>query len=55
MVVDSIPDKRIIWVVGEGCFQERLDAAEVEVARVDSDTETCEIIVKILPTTTRTE
>ena len=54
-VVDLIPDKRIVWVVGKGCFQERLDAAEVEVARVDSDTKSREIGVEILPTATRAE
>ena len=55
MVVDSIPDKRIVWAVGEGRFQERLDATEVEVARVDSDTKSREIGVEILPTATRAE
>jgi hypothetical protein len=28
-VADLIPDKRIVWIVGEGCIQERFDAVEI--------------------------
>ena len=54
-VVDLIPDKRIVWVIGEGCFQERLDAVEVEVAIRDSVIKPCEIAAEILPTATGAE
>ena len=49
-MVDLIPDKRIVWVVGKGCFQERLDAVQVEAAIKLS-----EIAAEILPTATRAE
>ena len=54
-MVDLIPDKRIVWVIGEGCFQERLDAVEVEAAIPDSVTKPCEIAAEILPTATGAE
>jgi hypothetical protein len=45
-VVDLIPDNRVVWIVGEGCIQERFDAVEVEVVGVDSRTEFREIVSK---------
>jgi len=33
--VHLIPDKRIVWIVGEGCIQERLNVVEVEVVGVN--------------------
>ena len=45
-IVDSIPDERIIRIIGEGCLQERLDAVEVEVVRTDTRVQFEEIVAK---------
>jgi len=45
-VVDLIPDNRVVWIVGEGCIQERFDAVEVEVVGEDSRNEFLEIVSK---------
>jgi hypothetical protein len=45
-VVDLIPDNRVVWIVGEGCIQERFDVVEVEVVGEDSRNEFLEIVSK---------
>jgi hypothetical protein len=52
---DLAPDKRIVGIVGEGCFQERFDVVEVEVVGKDRGTESQKVVVKILSIVVRTQ
>lgn len=50
-----VPDKLIVEIVGESCFQERLDVVEVDVAGGDRKIEPREVVEENISIATRAE